>query len=234
MSEPLDRPGLFYRLLCLPFLLTITARAEPTLSVGNTFGVPGSTGIVPNVFTSDTNIVALQYDLIFEPARLTAGPATGGDALANHLLGSSSPGPGIRRVLVYSLSNARLTNGVLADLVFSIATNAPTGTTSITLTNAIFANEQGERVEAVRLISGTLVVAVAIPAHLGAIVVSTNGQARFQITGTENRRYLIQASTNLVQWTDLSTIAAAPGAVEFTDSTATNFSFRFYRAVLAP
>jgi len=235
MSRSFNYPRPFYHLLCVAFLFWTPARAGPALNVGDASGVAGSTVIVPNYFTTDTNIVALQYDLIYDPSILTAGPSVGADALANHLLDSSSFGPGIRRVLVYSLTNARLTNGVLADHILFIATGAPDATTSITLTNAIFSNAQGAKVEPEGLLGGSLlIVSLATPARLGSLLLSTNGHVQFEVTGAENRRYLIQASTNLIQWTDLSTIVAAAGAVELTDSTATNSSYRFYRAVLVP
>jgi len=42
--------------------------------------------------------------------------------------------------------------------------------------------------------------------------------------------YVLQASTNLVDWTDICTNKAPNGILEFSDSNRANFERRFYRA----
>jgi hypothetical protein len=64
-----------------------------------------------------------------------------------------------------------------------------------------------------------------------ASIVRTNGQVRFIVQNPANRNFQIQASTNLVDWTDLLTVSNAIGPIPFTDP-ATNVSRRFYRARL--
>src|SRR5712672_748212 len=57
-------------------------------------------------------------------------------------------------------------------------------------------------------------------------------QVQFQIKGRAREVYLIQASSNLVNWTIISTNeAAADGTVSFTDAQATRFGHRFYRGL---
>ena len=60
----------------------------------------------------------------------------------------------------------------------------------------------------------------------------TNGQFRFRVTGTSGESYVLQDSTNLGAWTPVLTNSAT--LYDFTDSAATNYDLRFYRAVLAP
>jgi len=61
---------------------------------------------------------------------------------------------------------------------------------------------------------------------------ATNG---FQLTFDtfSNTTWRIDASTNLSSWLPLLTNTAGPGGtIQFTDSLATNYPWRFYRAVL--
>jgi len=56
----------------------------------------------------------------------------------------------------------------------------------------------------------------------------------FTLKGDYGAKYEIDGSTNLVTWTNLSTVTDMYGTMQFTDSGATNLSRRFYRAVLLP
>ena len=60
----------------------------------------------------------------------------------------------------------------------------------------------------------------------------TNGAPLLQLTAATNFTYLIQSSTNLVNWTPTVLILNTNGTSQFTDSTVTNSSRRFYRAVV--
>jgi PKD repeat protein len=61
-----------------------------------------------------------------------------------------------------------------------------------------------------------------------------SGAIRLQLTGDPARTYLVEGSTNLVDWIPITSIAPIAGAAEFDDPGAGNLRFRFYRAVLAP
>lgn len=210
------------------------AGANSTISVGSANESPGVAATLPVQIQSDAKIVAAQYDVLFDGTTLTSAVAAGGNAVSDHLITFSAPTPGKQRVVVYSPTNAQLTNGLLANLVLSIATNAPAGITTVTLTNAILANAQGLRVEPVSLLPGSLTVSLALNARLGSIVLSTNGQAHFQITGAAGREYIVHASTNLVNWTSFDPVAVSNGVIHFVDLTARSFAYRFYRVVLKP
>jgi len=62
----------------------------------------------------------------------------------------------------------------------------------------------------------------------------TNGYFQVIIAGTTDKTYVLQASTNLINWIPIST--NIPSATPFTlvDSNAPGFALRFYRAVLVP
>jgi hypothetical protein len=51
-------------------------------------------------------------------------------------------------------------------------------------------------------------------------------------TATTNFTYLIQSSTNLVNWTPTALLLNTNGSVQFTDSAVTNSRARFYRATM--
>jgi len=51
-----------------------------------------------------------------------------------------------------------------------------------------------------------------------------------QIAGGAGQRYQIEASTDLLNWTDLVTLTNTSGTVQFLDSAAATFPQRFYRA----
>ena len=67
------------------------------------------------------------------------------------------------------------------------------------------------------------------PRILAGSLVRTNGQFKFTLQSQPGSRFVIQASTNLVNWTNLATVTNVLGTIPFTD-TATNFKWRFYRA----
>ncbi|HWN94180.1 MAG TPA: hypothetical protein VNT99_04040, partial [Methylomirabilota bacterium] len=59
---------------------------------------------------------------------------------------------------------------------------------------------------------------------------STNGYFQLSFTGQVNAAYRVWTSTNLVDWTVLGSASSSSGRFTFRDYSATNFSWRFYRA----
>jgi uncharacterized repeat protein (TIGR03803 family) len=68
------------------------------------------------------------------------------------------------------------------------------------------------------------------PITLGISI--TNGAPLIQLTAATNFNYLIQSSTNLVDWTPTVLLFNTNGTVQFIDSAVTNSSARFYQAVM--
>ena len=73
-------------------------------------------------------------------------------------------------------------------------------------------------------------VGITTPLTLG--ISFTNGTPLLQLTGAANYNYLVQTSTNLVNWTPTALLVNSNGTVLFPDSTATNSCTKFYRAVM--
>jgi uncharacterized repeat protein (TIGR01451 family) len=75
-------------------------------------------------------------------------------------------------------------------------------------------------------------VATFIPASLGSVTVHTNGSFTLILTGQPGQTYIVQASTNLVNWVPVNTNSASViGKFQFTDSNVSSFKQRFYRAI---
>jgi hypothetical protein len=75
----------------------------------------------------------------------------------------------------------------------------------------------------------TGLVATAPSIALGISV--TNGRPNLQLTGPTGYNYLVQTSTNLVDWTPTALLANTNGTISFIDLAATNGPQRFYRAI---
>jgi fibronectin type 3 domain-containing protein len=62
----------------------------------------------------------------------------------------------------------------------------------------------------------------------------SGGKFQLRVAGGAGQKFKIQASTNCVEWTQISEITLQTSTYDFVDSTASNFPTRFYRAVLVP
>jgi hypothetical protein len=60
-----------------------------------------------------------------------------------------------------------------------------------------------------------------------------SGADMLQVQGLSGREYVIQTSTNLLDWNSVATNSSDTGTIQWTDSNAANYPIRFYRA-LAP
>lgn len=210
------------------------ALGAPGLSTGNTTNLAGSTVTVPFSFTGATNVVALQFDVALDGSVLNAGTAGAGSATGMHTINSASLNNAGRRVVVYSSTNGSLRNGEIVNVPISIAALALESTTGLTISNAILSDINGQPIQPVTLTPGSIHISTALPARLGSVLRSPNGQAQFTVTGGNQRPYLIQASTNLTAWASISTNTAAAGLINFFDTSASNYPIRFYRAIVAP
>lgn len=78
-------------------------------------------------------------------------------------------------------------------------------------------------------ISGLVGSTSSNAATISSMVASPAGQFSFAVSGTANGGYVVQASTNLVNWVSLQTNTSS--TFTFVDPNAGQFSHRFYRAV---
>jgi len=84
--------------------------------------------------------------------------------------------------------------------------------------------------------NATLVVLTTTVSNVVNIVSAGTGMLangfRIHLSGPSGSNYVIQASTDLKNWTPISTNAAPTGSVSYTDAAATNLLFRYYRAMI--
>jgi outer membrane autotransporter protein len=69
------------------------------------------------------------------------------------------------------------------------------------------------------------------PTNTLSVIATGSGSWELLISGEPGRTYRLQASTNLIDWLDLSTITPSNGLFRFVDPDATKLNRRFYRTV---
>ena len=202
--------------------------AAPNLQVGLVRGFPRYTVAVPVYLGYDTNdladVVALQADVVFDATGITSGQPERSDLLTNHVLISSIPAAGIRRLLLYSPANGTLTNGELARIPFTVAPDEYR-TFSLVLTNVVLIRADASRLYETDVNGGVAVNQVFFgPASRadGYLNVTSNGVAQC---------YVIQATTNFVSWVNVQTNTTAGSRLLFVDAAASASPRRFYRAI---
>ena len=86
----------------------------------------------------------------------------------------------------------------------------------------------------VAFVNGTLAVNAAGPLTLTILSADAAGNATMRVTSDPGQRITIQASTDLVAWTDIVILLNPTGTIEHTDPAVPNRPNRFYRAKLSP
>jgi hypothetical protein len=203
-------------------LLARSVSAETSFIVASTRGSPGATVSVPVILRGETNVVALQADVLFDSAAVSSGAVAAGGATANHVVTSSEPAAGIKRLLCYSLTSSPMSNGVVATIVFNVPSTALQNALRLSLSNVLLVTASPSAVPSVN--GNGLII-------LNPIFIRPDGKTDFLLSATPGQTNVIQASTNLEQWVDLGALVPADTAVEFTDTNAPAFPYRFYRTV---
>ena len=189
---------------------------------GNTVEVPVSLNYRSNELR---NVVAFQADVLFDASRVDDGTPSEGPFLSRHVLTSSAPSPGVRRLLVYSLETAVLTNGTVAQIPFTVGPNEFRNF-SLTLSNVILVRADATQIPATNASGfvGVNQVFLAQDGHAdGFLNVVTNGLEQC---------YVIQATTDFVTWVNVQTNSTDGGLLEFVDPAAGGQPYRFYRAIV--
>jgi hypothetical protein len=207
------------------------ATAGPAVFVSPRAAPPGA---VAAVAVNLANVVKLQFDLTYAPDWLTSGTPTGGGALADQVILTGQPSPGVRRVQLVSLSNSPMTSGVLVFIPFSIATNAPDQDVALTLTNVSLYNAQNQQITPAGLTNGVL--KIEVPPRFISIVRSSTHGAYLELSASTNRSYILQCAPDPLggAWVILSTNQSVTGVISLDDPEIPAHARRFYRAEVAP
>ena len=200
--------------------------AQTSLTIGNTPGYPGATVSVPINVRRATNIVAAQFEVAFNVAKVTSDAATLATALGGHVIRSREIAPGVRRTLVYSYNNAVLqTNGFSARMPFQVPTEERVGSGPLVPQEVILAKADGAMLAPVTLNAGSIFVRKAnrLP----------DGTVQFFLPSDPDGHYIIQATTDFLSWVTLTHTTAFANFMDLLDADAANYSHRFYRSVTA-
>lgn len=208
------------------------AAAAASIGLGSGTAGPGDAAVLDIQFTGDGSAVALQFDVAFDAKRLAAGFAAGTALTAKHLVSSSVPTPGVARVVIYSLANQALGNGVIATLPFKVLAPAIPGTATLVVSNLLVSSATPARVQPVTATPGSVLIRDSAGPRLQLPSIAANRQATLRVNGVDGKTYTLQGSLDLKVWETVATSVASGGVATFTDG-ATR-PFRFYRAQEAP
>ncbi len=177
--------------------------------------------VVTNAVGSATSAVATLTVLVLPPA-ITRDPTNQtvpvGASVDFSVAASGAPPLSYQ----WQFNGTNLDGAVAATLSLTNVQPEQAGGYSVMVTNALGA--------------ATSAVATLTVLHypvLFAARMTTEGVFAFTLSGDAGYNYLIEVSTNLVEWGPLGTLSNALGQADFTDSTSSNSYSRFYRARLA-
>jgi hypothetical protein len=124
------------------------------------------------------------------------------------------------------------TNGI----IISTPTNSTLTVTNVQLTNDgnVFNVALTNIAGSAAALSSNAVLTVLMPPVLSDPQVLPDGAFRMFLQGNANRSYGIEISSNLANWSTLTTLNYTNGRMPVLDATATNAPQRFYRARLVP
>ena len=169
----------------------------------------------------DTNAVQVMLDWINSldgtPAQAPPNIAPYGGNFFNSVAVALTA-PDTNAVIYYTLDGtAPTTNSLLYAGPFNVSVNA-------TVAASAFRTNYNNSVAATALFFIT-------PVQFTTANFVTDGQFQLGFLGITGNNYVLQASTNLVNWTAISTNIAPTNAFYLFDSKATNFPHRFYRVL---
>ena len=72
------------------------------------------------------------------------------------------------------------------------------------------------------------------PLRFTSFLLDSDSIFRARLTAIDGTNYTFQASTNWRDWTSLLTSNAVNGSLDFSDTNASGFLFRFYRVLIGP
>jgi Cohesin domain len=213
-----------FALLAASVIVVGHLSAQSLLSIGSVPGFPGSTVSLPILLNQATNVTAAQFDVVYNPAKVTAGQAAPAGVFSNYVVRSREIAPGIRRVLVFSRENASITvtnTRSAAQIPFTVAPTEHVSSGSIIPGSAQLAQSDATSISPLALEPGAIFVQW--------VSLQPDGAQLF-LPSAAGTRYVVEASTNFFQWTDIATNTAFGDYLEVFDPGATNFPYRFYRS----
>jgi hypothetical protein len=135
----------------------------------------------------------------------------------------------------FTASYAGLVNGDdETDLDSPVALSTSATAASPAGLHTITASDAADLNYAITFVHGTLTISPAGPLTLAIITADALGNVTLRITSDPGQRIKLQASTNLIDWMDITTLENTTGTVDHPDLSELGRAYRFYRAALAP
>lgn len=100
-----------------------------------------------------------------------------------------------------------------------------------TLTNSATVRANAFKTNFINSVASSALFIVHPPIFFTSANFLTNGQFQLGFSGVPGNNYVLQATTNLLDWTSISTNPASTNLFNLFDPKATNFQRRFYRAL---
>lgn len=192
---------------------TGTANANYVTTAGGSYGTSG---------TIRFDLVTVSGNEIHYPPTITTQPqsqvAVAGDSAAFGVVATGTEPMAYQ----WQFNGANLPGATNAMLTFTNLTTDQTGGYSVTIGNIAGSTN-----------SSTAVLSVydSAAAMFTSFSCSTNGSCQMDVAGVPGYDYVIQASTNLLNWISLQTNSSP---FTFVDTHASQYPHRFYRAIYAP
>ena len=132
------------RLIFLIALCPLLAAPADTLTLGSTNASVGAVVQWPFTFDNTHQIVGMQFDLLFPSSLVDVGTAAAASATTDHTAESREVTSGKRRIILYSGSNQVLPSDLVLQVPVTLKTGAPLGGPTMTVSNVILTNKQGQ------------------------------------------------------------------------------------------
>ncbi len=126
-----------------------------------------------------------------------------------------------------------------ATLRYTLDSSLPTTNSTLYSGNLLLTSNSTARVKAfengfIESVAANATFTVRPPIYFTSGGQLIDGQFHVQLSGLAGKNYFFQASSNLFDWSSLSTNFAASNVVNLTDPGASNYQRRFYRALEQP
>lgn len=194
----------------------------PSFSVGSVPGFPGSISHVAIIAARVTNTVAAQFDLAYDPSRLSSRDVALSSRHREHIIRSREIAPGKRRTLIYSMNNARLqTNGFGAEIPFRLVAGERSSGGRIQPENVHLVRRDGSEFNPAVISGGTIFVT--------PVFRLPDGTAQLFLPAQVDNRYVIQATSDFVTWVNFTNLVASGTFMDLVDEDARDYPQRFYR-----
>jgi hypothetical protein len=170
LPGPSILPGPNIRSLVLALACGLSAASAATsLTLSESSGAAGTLRDVPLWFeTTDTDVVAVQLDLVADGGRALIGTPLLGPAAPAHTL-DSEPVSGRLRTVVYSMDNSALVTGRLLEIPLNFLQTVPETERAVSLANVVLSRRNGGSVDARLMPFGRLVAPTDGPVYPSAL-----------------------------------------------------------------